>query len=337
VSGRRGSLGAVKKALYFSMLRYHEDNLDLLKRHFRVEERPTPEGLDGAELADVNLLFAPLGYYFGEEIMRQAPVLEAIATNTTGTPHIDMADAAVRGIKVISLAGEEQFLRTITPTAELTIGLIIAVTRNLIPAMDYVKKGAWGRWGFGGPAMLSRMSLGIVGLGRLGKMVAAYAHAMGMRVSYYDPYVDHRPEWPYRRAGTLNELVGGVDVTTVHCNVTPENRHMFNREVFSGFRKSSFFVNTARGELVDSEALIEALDGGILRGAAVDVVDGEFSPAFDREAGNHPLIRYARENPSLLITPHIGGSTYDAWFETQRFTIENAIAAVYQPSESGTA
>lgn len=319
----------MKKALYFSILRYHEDNLDLLKRHFRVVERPTPEGLDGTMLADVNLLFAPLGYHFGEELMRQAPVLEAIATNTTGTPHIDLAATEARGIKVISLAGEEQFLRSITPTAELTIGLIIAVTRNLIPAMEYVKKGAWGRWGFGGPAMLSRMALGVVGFGRLGKMVAAYAHAMGMQVGYYDPYIEHRAEWPYRRADSLHELVGGADVTTVHCNVTSRNRHMFNREVFSGFRKSSFFVNTARGELVDSVALIEALDGGILRGAAVDVLDGEFSPTFDREVADHPLIRYAQDHNSLLITPHIGGSTLDAWSETQRFTIQRAIDVLH--------
>ena len=318
----------MKKALYFSILKYHEDNLRLLKRHFQVVERPTPEDPDGTMPADVSLLFAPLGYYFGEEVMRKTPALEAIATNTTGTPHIDTAAAEARGIKVISLAGEEQFLRTITPTAELTIGLMIAVTRNLVPAMDYVRKGSWGRWGFGGPAMLSRMSLGIVGMGRLGKIVAAYARAMGMQVAYFNPHIKHRLEWPYRRADSLKELVGSVDVTSVHCNVTRENRHMFNREVFSAFRKGSFFVNTARGELVDSEALIEALDGGILRGAAVDVLDGEFSPAFDKEVAAHPLVRYAKEHNSLLITPHIGGSTRDAWFETQRFTIQRAIDAL---------
>lgn len=315
----------MKKALYFTILRYHENNLELLKQHFIVEERPNPASLNRTVLADVNLLFAPLGYWFGDEIINQAPNLEIIATNTTGTPHIDMELAHSKGIRVISLAGEEAFLRTITPTAELTIGLMIAVTRNVIPAMEYVRTGAWGRWDFSGPSMLSRMKLGVVGLGRLGKMVAGYARALGMEVAYYDPHIHHESSWNYEKVETLSELVAGVDIVTVHCDVRADNVKMFNQTIFSNFKKSSFFVNTARGELVDSNALIDALDDGILKGAAVDVLDGEFSPTFDQNAGAHPLIQYAQEHRSLLITPHIGGSTRDAWYETQRFVVQKAI------------
>jgi D-3-phosphoglycerate dehydrogenase len=315
----------MKKALYFEILNYKKENLDLLYDNFEVIRLNNPSMITPDILKDISVIFAPLGYFFGEDIFSVSPNLKVVATNTTGVPHIDVERAASRGINVISLKDEKEFLDTITPTAELTMGLIINITRNMVPAMKSVLNGEWSRWEFGGQAMLSRMSLGIVGLGRLGKMVARYATAFGMKVSYYDPFITHNAEWSYKRIESIEQLVSQVDIITVHIPMNGENRHFFNKAVFCKFKKGSYFINTARGEVVDSQALIEALEKGIIKGAALDVLDGEFEPGFSNKVLSHPLVKYAQTHDNLIITPHIAGSTEDAWYLTQRHVIEQTI------------
>lgn len=315
----------MRKALYFDILNYQEQNMELLRGNFAVVSLPDPSRITDSNLQDASVVFAPLGYQYGEDLFSRAPQLKVIATNTTGVPHIDTAAADARGIKVFSLKDETAFLSTITPTAELTFGLIIAITRNMIPAHASVLNGSWNRWQFGGTAMLSRMSLGIVGLGRLGKMVARYATTFGMQVMYHDPFIEHDPSWPYFRVDDLGTLLGGADIITVHIPMNDRNRHLFTRERFGRFRKGSYFINTARGEVVESHALAEALTSGHLAGAAVDVLDGEFEPGFQERMSSHPLIQYTRSHANLLITPHIAGSTMDAWSLTQRHVIEQTI------------
>ncbi|GER93414.1 hydroxyacid dehydrogenase [hot springs metagenome] len=318
----------MKKVLYFEILNYKKENLELLKKNFELVILNNPSQITPDILKDISVIFAPLGYYFGEDIFSMSPDLKVIATNTTGVPHIDVERAAARGIHIISLRDEKEFLNTITPTAELTMGLIINITRNVISAIKSVLDGKWSRWEFGGQAMLSRMSIGIVGLGRLGKMVAKYATAFGMDISYYDPFITHDLQWIYKRCESIEELVSNVDIVSVHIPMNKENRHFFNRGVFSKFKKGSYFINTARGEVVDSEALIDALEKGIIKGAALDVLDGEFEPDFSERVLSHSLVRYAQTHDNLIITPHIAGSTEDAWYLTQRYVIEQTIEYV---------
>lgn len=317
----------MKKALYFDILNYHKDNLDLIKKHFKVLSYPNPSHVPSEVLSGISIVFAPLGYYFGREFIDSAPSLQVIATNTTGTPHIDTAYAKKRKIKVISLAGQTKFLCTITPTAELTFGLIIALTRKVPWAFDSVKNGCWSRWDFGSPAMLSSMSLGIVGLGRLGKMIAKYALCFGMKVSYYDPYAKKSASKKIKKISSLEKLVSSNDIITAHIPMNEKNKNFFNHDIFSKFKKNSYFINTSRGEIVDSNALIKFLKNGHIAGAALDVLDGEFIPDFSQKVSSHPLVKYTKNNNNLILTPHIGGSTFDAWFLTQKFTIEMALKA----------
>jgi len=236
-------------------------------------------------------------------------------------PHVDVAAARARGIEVISLAGDSEFLESITPTAELTLGLMIALTRNVAPAMAAVKSGVWRRWDHGGERMLSRMHLGIVGLGRLGRLVEKYARALGMRISTYDPGKE-------TTHASLRDLVAEVDILSVHASLNDSNVRMFDHEAFHAFKTGAYFINTARGELVDNAALLAALESGRLAGAALDVLDGEFVPTFQARMNDHPIVRYAREHHNLILTPHIGGSTKDAWSLTQDRTIRKALDAV---------
>jgi len=318
----------MKKAVYFEILNYTDQNMALLRENFDLKILPDPSHLTPEILGTASVLFAPLGYIFDEKIFSQAPQLRVVATNTTGVPHIDIDAAAARKIRVVSLKDEQDFLRTITPTAELTMGLMISIVRNMMPARDAVLKGSWSRWDFGGVSMLSRMTLGIVGLGRLGTMVAKYASAMGMKVLYYDPFIPHPEGSQYIRMEDLGSLTENSDIVSIHIPMNEANRHIFDHAAFKRFRKGSFLVNTARGEVVDSGALIEAMENGTVRGAALDVLDGEFDPEFKNRVLTHPLVKYAQDHTNLIITPHIAGSTEDAWHLTQQHVVEQAIEAM---------
>ena len=180
---------AQPKALYYTILNYSSGSLSVLGDHFDLIQLPDPSADTKEVLANLDLCFAPLGYRFDGAKMARCPKLQAIVTNTTGLPYIDMGAAAARGIQVFSLKDEQAFLQTITATAEHTSGLLLALLRRTPWSFQAVLSGKWNRFEFSAPAMLSRLSLGIVGLGRLGTMVGRYGAAFGMQVRYYDPYV----------------------------------------------------------------------------------------------------------------------------------------------------
>ena len=310
-------------ALYYEMLQYQPENLTLLDRHFNVRTRPAPDSDDSRELSEVEICFAPLGYAFDRAKMIKCPRLRAIVTNTTGVPHIDMKAAEERGVEVFSLKDEQDFLAGITPTAEHTWGVLLAVMRRTPWAHEAVLSGKWNRRPFGAQSMLSRLSLGVIGYGRLGRMVARYGRAFNMTVRFYDPYVENA-DGLAEMVETLDALVAVSDVVSLHVPANESTRQLLSRDLLGKFKHGSWLVNTARGELIDEQALLDALESGRIAGAALDVLDGEFVPGFD--VSRHPLTKYARTHDNLLLTPHIGGSTRDAWGETERRVIEMTIA-----------
>ena len=169
--------------------------------------------------------------------------------------------------------------------------------------------------------MLSRLRLGLVGYGRLGRKVALIAKALGMDVAYFDP----------GKLGSTPDIVSLArrsDILSLHAVANEETRGLVSREVLEALPRGSAVVNTARGELLDTEALIELLESGHLRCAALDVIDGEYDPYFTNLFGESRIAKYARQHDNLILTPHIGGSTLDAWAETERKVIEKAANVV---------
>jgi D-3-phosphoglycerate dehydrogenase len=316
------------------MLRYQPENLATLEREFDLRILDTPADDQPELLSRVEVLFAPLGYFVDRQKIDACPKLRAIVSNTTGHPHIDVEHAQSKGIYVACLKFAQEFLRTITPTAELTWGMIIALTRNLIPAHRAALGGAWDRRPFGAPAMLSSMSLGVVGHGRLGTLVARYGRAFGMRVRYYDPFVSSSSEGA-ERVETLEALVEQSEVVTLHVPHEKETEELLSRAVFERFRPGSYLINTSRGELLNWEALLDHLQSGHLAGAALDVFEGEFVPGFAERFPDHPVLAYARTHDNLILTPHIGGSTVDAWRLTEAHAIDMALAHLQKSSLHG--
>ncbi|PIT91001.1 hydroxyacid dehydrogenase [Candidatus Kaiserbacteria bacterium CG10_big_fil_rev_8_21_14_0_10_49_17] len=310
------------KALYYSVLEYQPENRQKLDTLFDVVEIESPASDSLEILGQIEIAFAPLGFDFGKKKIDAMPLLKIIASNTTGEPHIDREYAESKGIVVVSLKDEQEFLATITPTAEHAWGLLLALTRRVPWAFQSVLEGKWNRRPWGARAMLSRLSIGIVGYGRLGSLVAEYAHAFRMNPIYiFDPNISRVPEWAVQTE-TLDELVSKSDCISVHVPALPETEKMFSRDILNTCKKGSVFINTSRGELVDEEALVGCLENGVIAGAALDVFNGEYAKNRESLLQESPLFSYAQKHDTLLLTPHIGGSTLDAWRETEARTIE---------------
>jgi D-3-phosphoglycerate dehydrogenase / 2-oxoglutarate reductase len=246
--------------------------------------------------------------------MVAAPNLRAIATPTTGLNHIDLAEAEKLGIQVISLRGATDFLQNVYATAEHTVALILALLRHLPAAHEHVINGHWNRDLFIGNE-LHGMRAGIIGYGRLGRMVAKYLQAFGMRVSVTDIMGVNQVEHSDIESVSLDQLLRTSDVVTVHVPLSDQTKEFLGRRQFACMKPGSWFINTARGELVDEVALFDALRTGHLAGAALDVLCDEYAS----NLGENSLVRYAQQHQNLLITPHIGGCTTESREKTEHF------------------
>jgi D-3-phosphoglycerate dehydrogenase len=286
--------------------------LTLLRRAGRVilNDLDRPELLQA--VAPVDVLWVRLRHRIDEELIERATRLKVVVTPTTGLNHLDLEELACRNIRVLSLRGETEFLKTIHATAEHTVGLVLSLIRHIPQARAHVIGGGWDRDPFRGTE-LSGKTVGIVGYGRLGRIVSRLFVAFESRVLASDPHVCVTDVDPGVRIVPLPELLQQSDIISVHVNLYAETTGFFTREHFAQMKRGAWFVNTARGELVDEDALLEALQSGNLRGAAVDVLSQE-SPA---GMGDHPLVRYARGHTNLLVTPHIGGCTLESMEKTE--------------------
>lgn len=261
-----------------------------------------------------------LGHRVGRHLLQGSLRCRVLATPVTGLDHIDLEACRESGIRVVSLRGETEFLRTIRGTAELTLGLALALLRHIPGAAASVVGGVWNRDLFRGCELYEKTA-GIVGVGRLGSIVARYFQALGMRVVGYDP----RPDFPNEaaeRVGTLEELMSISDLISVHASYDRSTRNLIGPAQFAVVKPGAVLINTARGGILDERALLEALQTGRLSGAALDVLEGE------PEVGSNPLVQYAATHSNLLIVPHIGGNTEESFRRTEVFLAKRVIEAL---------
>jgi D-3-phosphoglycerate dehydrogenase len=250
---------------------------------------------------------------------------QLLATPVTGLDHIDLEACGQRGIRVVSLRGETTFLEQIRGTAELTLGLTLALLRRLPAAATHVNQGGWNRDLFRGHELFGRTA-GLVGMGRLGRIVAGYFRALGMDVIGYDPRTDF-PHDLARRAESLDALLQASDVVSLHVTYDATTRNSIGAAQLGAMKPGAVLINTSRGGVIDSAALASALVDERLAGAALDVVDGEPDlPA------NHPLLAYARGHDNLLIVPHIGGNTVESFAKTELFLASKVLEMLGCPT-----
>lgn len=276
-----------------------EEGIQILKdAGFEVVYKP---GLSVEELkkeiADVDGLIIRSGTKVTKEILESAKRLKVIGRAGTGLDNVDIATANEKGIVVMNVPGGNTL-----SAAEHTLALLFSLARKIPQANASVKEGKWERKKFMGVELNGKI-LGVIGLGRIGSIVAERALCMKMKVIAYDPFVT--PDFASKKGielVSLEELLSRADFITIHTPLTKETYHLLNRDTLSKVKKGSYIINCARGGIIDESALYEALVSGHIAGAALDVFEKE-PPDPD-----NPLLKL----DNVIVTPHLGASTVEA-------------------------
>jgi D-3-phosphoglycerate dehydrogenase / 2-oxoglutarate reductase len=248
------------------------------------------------------------------DLIARADNLRVIGRAGIGVDNVDVEAATKRGI-IVANAPQSN----IVAAAEHTVALMLALARNIPQAHGSLTAGRWERSRFGGVEVYEK-TLGILGFGRIGQLVAARAQGFGMRVLAYDPYVsaERFRELGVERAGSSEDVYAQADFITVHLPKTDETRGWLDAAAFAQMRDGVRIVNCARGELIVDAALKDALDSGKVAGAALDVFPSE--PITD-----YPLFE---GYPNVVVTPHLGASTTEAQDRAGVQTAEQVVAAL---------
>lgn len=247
-----------------------------------------------------------------KELLDLAPKLKVISNLAVGVDNIDIQACTYRKIPVGNTPGV-----LTESTADLTMALILSIARNIPNASKDARNGMWKTWlpsGWLGME-LNGSTLGIIGMGKIGQAVARRAQGFGLRVLFHD---SESKVIPNAHQATLEELLQESDIVSLHTPLTPETREMINETSLSRMKPTAILINAARGPLVNTNALVEALESNIIKAAALDVTDPEPLPM------NHPLFRLN----NCLIVPHIGSATQNTRRNMARLASENILAGL---------
>ena len=263
-----------------------------------------------------------VGYLAGVErvsarVLSAADKLRVISRNGSGIDNIDLAAARKRGVKVCRADGANA-----RGVAELTLSLMLSLVRSVPYCDQRLKDGQWERR-MG--AELDGRTLGLIGCGRIGRLVAQFALALNMRVLAYDPYPDphFRPSERFLYS-TIPALLESSEIVSLHCPSPESAKPLLGEGKIAALRRGTYLVNTARAELLDEEAVLKALDSGQLSGFATDVFREE--PPRDRRLAGHPRV---------IATPHIGGFTEESVTRAVEVAVDNLLAVLSCEQEVG--
>jgi len=284
--------------------------IELLREHFDVAV-DGDTNLDQA-IADCDGIVIRSATKLTAEVLEHAAKLKVIGRAGVGIDNVDVEAATRRGI-VVANAPES----TVVSAAEHTLALLLALARHVPDAHAALKQGRWERSRFGGIELAGK-TLGVLGFGRIGQQVARRALALEMRVVAYDPFVgaERFRELGVERVESRDDVFGQADFLTLHVPLSDETRAFINRETIAKMRDGVRLVNAARGELVDEEALIEALESRKIASAALDV--------FATEPYTGPLLAQER----VVVTPHLAASTVEAQDRAGVIVAEQVVAAL---------
>ena len=269
------------------------------------ERLPPPRSELRARAPELEGLLSLLTDPVDSELIDAAPRLRAISNYAVGVDNVDVDAATARGIPVGNTPGV-----LTESTADLAVALMLGIARRLAEGEAFVRSGDWATWEPG--LMLGRdlqgATVGIVGYGRIGEAVGRRLDGFGCELVTTS-----------RSGGVpLEELLERADFVTLHCPLTPETRGLIGDEALGRMKSTAYLVNTARGPVVDTDALARALHAGEIAGAALDVTDPEPLP------GDHPLL----EAPNLLVVPHIGSATHATRGRMADIAVDNLLAGL---------
>jgi glyoxylate reductase len=279
-----------------------------------IDALPTPSALrEGLCQADAAIV--TLGDHIDSETIHAATRLKILANYAVGYNNIDLAAARQRGLIVTNTPDV-----LTNATADLTWALLLATARRVVEGDSLVRSGRWTGWS---PTQLlgaevSGKTLGIIGMGRIGHAVARRAVGFHMSVRYHtrQPITTSRlpREWEHR---SLPDLLGESDIVSVHVPLTPATHHLIGAQELAWMRPTAFVINTARGPIIDEEALVDALKGGVIAGAGLDV--------YEQEPTVHLALTQLKQ---VVLLPHLGSATLHARVQMGLVCLENIHAAL---------
>jgi D-3-phosphoglycerate dehydrogenase len=281
----------------------HQEAVNLFEAHGQKKPQTVAGALEGDELKaalkDLHVLGIRSKTEITAEMLAAAPNLMAIGCFCIGTNQVDLVEAQKRGIPVFNAP----YANT-RSVAELVLGEIIMLMRHVPEKSRAAHRGEWMK-GVDGACEVRGKVLGIIGYGHIGTQLSVLAESLGMRVIFYD-ILDKLSLGNSQKCLTLNELLGKADIVTLHVPATAETENMIGTKQLKAMKKDSFLINASRGNVVDLDALAQALKDKHLAGAAIDVYPIE--PANKGDKLSTPL----QDLPNVILTPHIGGSTVEA-------------------------
>lgn len=298
---------------------------------FMSHESITAERMPDERDFDVISVF--VNSVISPDVLAAFPNLKCVATRSTGYDHIDLTECARRGITVLYVPGYGD-----NTVAEFAFGLILNLTRKMYQCIDQIKEtGSFSLTGLRGIDIKGK-TLGVVGTGRIGKEAVKIAKGFGMNVVAYDM----RPDEQFAKDMgisyvTLDDLLAKSDVITIHCPYTKETHHLINAGNVGKIKRGAYLVNTARGAIVETAAVVPALEGGALAGYGADVLEeeGETKDEMHLLTHGHPKeeeLKTMLQNhmlmkmPNVLLTPHNAFNSTEALGRILRISIENVQA-----------
>ena len=252
---------------------------------------------------DASVLWVRLGFKIDQEVLDCCPHLKYLVSATTGLDHLDVAER--RGVKILSLQGEGEFLQDVWAAAEHTVALMLALLRKIPAASFDVTEVHWNRERFKGRELRGKKVL-LVGTGRVAHQVEQLLQGFHCEVRLVE-------------AGCLEAALPWADIVSIHLPNRLEYWHAFNRQTYRVMKCGAYLINTSRGDIIDQDDLNRELVSGHIQGAALDVVCGE---------PEHPDLRgldYHLHDTKMVVTPHLGGCTYESMAKTEVFMAQKLL------------
>ncbi len=248
-------------------------------------------------------------FYKIDEELLNATHVTLINTCSTGLNHIDLDYCKNNNIKIQCHKNDLELINQLPSTAELAFGLMLSLLRSIPECNNHVSRYYWDYTQFMG-RQVKDLKIGIIGYGRLGKMMEKYCKAFDAETFVYDPYVN-TPQT------SLKQMFQICDVISLHVHVTDETKYMINKDLFGFIKKDCYIINTSRGEIVNELDVVDALNTGKLTGYGTDVIENEFD-----DITKSPVIKAMNKGKNIIVTPHIGGMTIEGQTKAYKWSID---------------
>ena len=256
-------------------------------------------------------------YRIDKELLENTNV-SLINTCSTGMNHIDVDYCKENNIKIYSLTKDMKLINDLPSTSELAFGLMVSLLRQIPQGQKHVSEYGWDYTQFMG-RQIKNLTVGIVGYGRLGKMMYNYCEAFGAQVRVYDPYKRNEMDDAFllnNYCNSIEKLFESCDVISLHVHVTPETKYMINKKILGLSKKNPYIINTSRGEIVNENDIVNALESGVISGYGTDVIENEFD-----DIKTSPIIKSMNAGENIIVTPHVGGMTIEGQTKAYKWAI----------------